>query len=306
MRNEREMSSRYMASLVALGCLGLFLWGCSRTDAPAKSKPSGSAGKTESAADAGKALESFQSLEGNLDIAGGTAHIPVMEEAAKRVMKANAKIRITVAGGGSGMGVQKVGEGLVQIGNTGRALSDEEVKKHGLKSFAFAVDGVAVVVHPDNPVREMTTQQIKDVFAGKTTNWTDLGGKDAKITLYSRDEGSGTRAVFWKKLLAKGDVAQNANVVPSNGAMKTAIAGDANGIGYLSIGHVDKSVVGVKVDGVEPTQENAKDGTYKVTRKLYMNTKGDPTGLTKAFIDYVMGPGAAEIVRSKGYIPLAK
>jgi phosphate transport system substrate-binding protein len=251
-------------------------------------------------------LAPFTSLEGQLDIAGGTAHVPVMEEAAKRIMTTNPKIRITVASGGSGVGVQKVGEGLVQIGNTGRALSEQEIRKHGLMSFAFAVDGVAVVVHPSNTVKNLSTRQIRDLFAGAITDWKDVGGTEGKVTIYTRDEASGTREVFWEKLLGKGEVAGNASVVASNGAMKTAIAGDTQGIGYVSIGHVDQSVASVMVDGVEPSQSNAKSGAYKVTRNLYMNTKGEPSGLTKAYIEYIMGAEGAEIVRSKGYIPLAE
>ena len=107
-------------------------------------------------------------------------------------MSANGNIRITVAGGGSGVGVQKVGEGLVQIGNTGRALKESEVTKYGLETFPFAIDGVAVAVNPANAVTSLTKAQVKDVFAGKITNWKELGGKDAPISLYVREDGSGT------------------------------------------------------------------------------------------------------------------
>ena len=253
-----------------------------------------------------KALAPFSKLEGTLDIAGGTTHIPVMEEAAKRIMTTNPKIKITIAGGGSGVGVQKVGEGLVHIGNTGRPLSDEEISKYGLNSFAFAIDCVAAAVHPDNPVKALTRQEVKDIFAGKISNWKDVGGQEGSINVYGRDEASGTRSVFWKKLLEKGPVAITANIVPSNGAMKTAISGDANAIGYLSIGHVDKSIAAVALDEIEASQENSRTGTYKVTRRLYMNTKGEPWGLTEAFIDYILSTEGAKIVQSKGYIPVTK
>jgi len=252
----------------------------------------------------GSPLAPFQALEGKIDIAGGTAHIPVMKDAAEAVMKANPKIRITVAGGGSGVGVQKVGEGLVDIGNTGRALKPQEVEKYGLKTFPFAIDGVALAVHPANPVSSLSPKQAQEIFAGKITNWKDVGGKDAPINLFSRDEASGTREVFWKKLLQKGPVAEKANIVPSNGAMKVAVAQDPNAIGYLGIGHVDKSVKAVKLDGVEPTQENAKTGKYPVVRQLYMNTKGEPQPLVKAFIVYILSPAGTQIIQKDGYIPL--
>ncbi len=249
-------------------------------------------------------LDTFKGLEGSIDIAGGTAHIPVMKEAAKRIMTSNPKVRISIAGGGSGVGVQKVGEGLVAIGNTGRALSKEEAAKYGLKSFPFAIDGVAVAVNAKNTVGALKTSQIQDIFAGKITNWKNVGGRNAPIHLFTRDEASGTRAVFWKKLLKKGPIAKHANVVPSNGAMKVAIDRDPNAIGYLGIGHVDSTIKAVDLDGVQPTQENAQKGAYPIVRKLYMNTKGEPGGLAKTFIGYIKSPEGSEIVKKCGYIPL--
>ncbi len=249
-------------------------------------------------------LEQFAGQSGKIDIAGGTAHIPVMTEAAKRIMTVNPDIRINVEGGGTGVGVQKAGEGLVDIGNTGRALSEDEVAKYGLVSFAFAVDGVTVILNPANGVKDLSAAQVQDIFAGKITNWKDVGGADAAITLYSRDEASGTREVFWGKMLKKGAIADNANIVASNGAMKVAVAQDANAIGYMSIGFVDGSVKAPTLEGIEPSQDNAKSGAYKVARKLYMNTKGEPQGLTKLFIDYVTSPECTDIIAKAGYIPL--
>lgn len=249
-------------------------------------------------------LDRFQGMDGTLDIAGGTAHIPVMKEAAQKIMTFNPKVKITIAAGGTGVGVQKVGEGMVGIGNTGRALSQAEIEKFGLKSFPFAIDGVAVAVNPENPVSELTSSQVQDIFSGKIKNWKEVNGKDAAVNLYTRDEASGTREVFWDILLKKGQVDQSANVVASNGAMKLAIAKDSNGIGYVGIGHVDKTVKGIKLDGKIPSQENAADGSYKVTRKLYMNTKGEPQGLIKAFIEYVQGPDGVAFIEKSGYIPL--
>ncbi len=249
-------------------------------------------------------LDIFETLEGALDIAGGTAHIPVMNEAAKRIMTVNPKIRITVAGGGTGIGVQKAGEGLVDIGNTGRPLSEDEATRFGLQSFAFAIDGVAPVVHPENPVTGLTSQQIRDIFGGRVSRWNEVGGPDAAIHVYGREEASGTHEVFWGKLLNKEPVVGSANIIQSNGAMKVAVSQDKNAIGYMSIGHIDANVQALAVDGVVPSQETAVDGTYPVVRSLYMNTKGDPKPLTRAFIDYILSGEGAEIVRSAGYIPL--
>lgn len=249
-------------------------------------------------------LDSFRGQKGSIDIAGGTAHIPVMKKAAQAVMSANPDIRITVTGGGSGVGVQKVGEGLVQIGNTGRALKESEVTKYGLKTFPFAIDGVAVAVNPSNKVTSLTGAQVRDVFAGKIANWKELGGADAPISLYVREDGSGTRETFEERALGKGSSAAGANVVNSNGAMKTAIAQDPNAIGYVGIGHLDSSIIGVTVDGMVPSQENAADGSYTITRRLYMNTRGEPRGLTRLFIDYIYSADGRGFISSSGYIPL--
>ena len=248
-------------------------------------------------------LDNFAGLSGTLDIAGGTAHIPVMKEAAKRIMQANPEIRITVAGGGSGVGVQKVGEGLVQIGNTGRALKEGEIEKYGLVSRPFAIDGVAAVVNPANPVSNLSKEQLAKIYSGEITNWKDLGGADASISLYMREDGSGTRETFETLAIADGAVSAKSNVVNSNGAMKTAVAQDENAIGYVGIGHLDDSIKALVLDGMTPSQENAKNGSYKITRLLYMNTKGQPEGLIKAFIDYIYSPEGDEIIVKAGYIP---
>ncbi len=249
-------------------------------------------------------LADFQGLKGSLDVAGGTAHIPIMKEAAKRIMAQNPDIRISVAGGGSGVGVEQAGAGLVHIGNTGRPLKEAEISKYGLVSFAFAIDGVAVVVHPKNPVQHISAEQLAGIYKGEITNWKALGGADESITVYTREDGSGTREVFVEKALNKGGITPAANVLASNGAMKTAIAQDKRGIGYVSIGHLDAGVKALTFEGMEPTQQNALGGSYTLTRKLYMNTKGEPQGLVKAFIDYIFSPEGADIIRQSGYIPL--
>lgn len=247
-------------------------------------------------------LDRFSGVKGTLKIAGGTAHIPVMKEAAKRIMGMNPDIKITIAGGGSGVGVKKVGEGLVEIGNTGRKATDDEIKRYGLKMFKFAVDGIAVVVHPENPVIKMDKDKLMDIFSGKLNNWKALGWKDRGINVYTRDASSGTRKVFWKNGLNKGEITKSANFVKSNGAMKAAISVDPYGIGYISVGYLDETVVAVSLDGVTPTLETVRKGDYKVARGLYMNTKGEPDGLTRLFIDYILSEEGQKIVVEKGFI----
>ncbi|MFT6985913.1 MAG: phosphate transport system substrate-binding protein [Psychromonas sp.] len=247
---------------------------------------------------------SFSGLSGSLNIAGGTAHIPVMKKAAKHIMQSNADIRITIAGGGSGVGAQKVAKGLVDIGNTGRALKPSEASQ-GLVTFPFAIDGVAVILNPENPVSALTKQQVADIYSGKISNWQTLGGEDRSINLFSRDEASGTRAVFMKKMVNDSRIINSANVVASNGAMKTAIAHDPGAIGYSSIGYIDASVKAPSLDGVKPSNEACASGEYPVVRKLFMNTKGQPKGLTLQFINFIYTAQGAKYIQESGYIPLA-
>jgi len=246
----------------------------------------------------------FKGGSGSVKISGGTAHIPVMQELAKRIMAVNGDIHISIAGGGSGVGIKQVGEGLVDIGNSGRKPTDEEVAKYGLHLHRWAIDGVGIVVNPANPVKGLTTDQLKAVYVGQTTNWKELGGPDKAIDLYTRDEASGTRDVFWKKALGKGTISAKANVVPSNGAMKTAVAQDPFSIGYVSVGYIDSSVAPVALDGVVPTQETVKQGQYKVARGLYSNTKGQATGLTQKFLAYLYSAEGQQVIAAKGFIPV--
>ena len=270
--------------MIWVGFVGAFLFWCSSSYADA--------------------LAPFKGEKGAVKVSGGTAHIPVVKEAAKQIMTANPDIQITIAGGGSGVGIKQVGEGLVDIGNSGRKPTDEEITRYGLRLYQWAIDGVAVVVNPSNPVRALTGSQMADIFAGKTDNWKAVGGADQKISLYTRDEASGTREVFWEKGLKKGEVSTRANVVVSNGAMKTAVAQDPAGIGYVSVGHIDQTVAAVAVDGVAPTHETVTSGKYSIARGLYSNTKGEPAGLTKKFIEFLYTSEGQKIISANGFIPV--
>ncbi len=250
-------------------------------------------------------LDMFKGVQPQvLRISGGTAHIPVMKEAAKRIMQFNPNIQIIIAGGGSGTGIKQVGEGLVDIGNSGRRPTAREIKKYGLKMYKWAMDGVAAITNPKNKIQALSTKQLQDIFSGKIVNWKQLGGEDRPIDVYTRDKSSGTRAVFWKKALKKSDITVKANVVVSNGAMKTAIRNDPFGIGYVSVGFIDNNVAAIALDGVKPDMNSVKNGKYKVARGLYSNTKGKAKGLAKKFIDYLMSPEGQKLVFKKGFIPV--
>ena len=249
-------------------------------------------------------LEAFTGEKGVLRIAGGTAHIPVMKEAAKRIMEMNSDIQITIAGGGSGAGIRQVGEGLVDIGNSGRKPTDEEVSKYNLSMYKWAIDGVGTVVHPANPVKALSGQQLKAIYAGKILSWKELGGQDRPINIYTRDNSSGTREVFWEKALGKGDISEKASFVASNGAMKAAVTNDPYAIGYVSVGYMDETVAPIALDGVIPTLKTVQSGEYKVARALFSNTKGEYSGLAKKLITYLLSPEGQKIVSEMGFIPV--
>ncbi len=249
-------------------------------------------------------LDAFKNEKGTLRISGGTAHIPVMKEAAKRIMEFNPDIQITIAGGGSGAGIKQVGEGLVDIGNSGRKPTDSEVNKYGLSMVKWAIDGVTAVVNPKNSVKHLSSKQLQDIYAGKIVNWKTVGGADRLINIYTRDASSGTREVFWKKALGKGEISDKSNFVASNGAMKSAVSNDPYSLGYISVGYIDESVAPVTLDNVTPSLQTVKSGDYKIARGLYSNTSGGHSGLAKKFIEYLLSPEGQQIAAQKGFIPV--
>jgi phosphate transport system substrate-binding protein len=249
-------------------------------------------------------LDVFKGLSGTLHIAGGTAHIKCETEAIKRIVRAYPDVNITIAGGGSGVGIKQVCEGLIDIGNTGRAPTPEEISRCNLKVHRFAVDGIGVVVNPTLTISHISKENLRKVFAGNITNWKDLSGSQGSINVYTRDAESGTRKVFWAKGLGKGKIADKANFVQSNAAMKTAIAKDPQGIGYISLGVADSSVKLLEIDGVFPSTDNVKSAKYEIARGLYMNSRGEPSPLAKAFISYMLSPEGQALVEEHGFLPV--
>lgn len=251
-------------------------------------------------------LDLFKGLFGQLNIAGGTAHIASEQEAMKNIMRAYPKITMTIAGGGTGVGIKQVTEGLVDIANAGRASKPEEIERGNLQSFIFAVDGIAVIVNNSLNLQNLTTKQLIDIFTGKISSFEELGLNGKKINLYVRDASSGTMEVFTNKGIKKEKISQNAKVVASNAAMKTAVQSDKNGIGFISFGTVDGSVKPICIDDKCPTVETILSGDYHISRGLYMVTKGEPKPLAKAFISYMKSDSGAAITKKLGLIPYQK
>ncbi|MBZ4655260.1 MAG: phosphate binding protein [Peptococcaceae bacterium] len=246
-------------------------------------------------------------LSGTVQIAGSTSVQPLSEELAKEFMNKNPKVKINVAGGGSGAGIKAAAEGTADIGASSRELKAEEKAK--VKEFVIALDGIAVIVHKDNKIADLKKEDIKKIFLGEITDWSQVGGEKGKIQVYTREEGSGTRGAFEEIVLGKDasgkelKIFEKANVQNSTGAVRTAVAGDKNGIGYISIGSLNADVKAVKVDGAEATEANVKAENYKISRPFIYMTQKDPAGATKAYLEWVLSPEGQAVVK-KHFIPV--
>jgi phosphate transport system substrate-binding protein len=261
----------------------------------ASSSPSSAAATTAGgSAAAGGAPEC---ASGSITAAGSTALQPLVDKAAKDYVAACTAAQIQVQGGGSGTGLTQVSQGAVQIGNSDVTAESKlpAADAGALKDHIVAKQGWIVVVNPDvTGVTNLTTAQSIDIWTGKTTNWKTLGGPDEPIVLILRPDSSGTRSTY-KKLVLGGvkEATGQALTEDSNGAVVTAVKGTPGAISYIGFAYYKQNegqVTGLQLDGVDATVDNMKAGTYTLSAEGHMYTKGDATGLTKSFLDYMMGP----------------
>lgn len=241
------------------------------------------------------------SLSGSLKLSGSTSVQPLAEELAQAFMKKYPKVSIAITGGGSGVGVKDAAAGSVNIGNASRDLKPEELAQ-GLVPTVIARDAVAVVVHPTNPVNNLTTEQVRDIFTGKITKWNEVGGPNAPIIVNSRTAPSGTLDFFVEHFLGEEKIAATAKQHASNGLVRQAVAANENAIGFISMGYLDNTVKAPNLDGQKVDMAAARSGAYQVVRNFNMITKGKPTGLAKAFLDWILSPEGQQIV-TKEYLP---
>ena len=240
-------------------------------------------------------------LSGKLSLAGSTTVQPLAEVLAEAFMEMHPDVVIEVQGGGSSVGVTSAGEGTVGIGMASRAVKDSEFETFPeLQVFTIARDGIAIVTNPGIELPSLSIDQVASIFAGEITNFSEVGGPDAPITVVSREEGSGTRAAFEELVMEAGDeeklISENALLQQSNGQVRTTVSTTPNTIGYLSFGFLDDSTAPVPIDGVEPTVDNVKNDSYPIARPLNMMTKGAPGELAQAFLDYILSDAGQEIV----------
>lgn len=236
-----------------------------------------------------------------VNVGGSTSVSPLMEQFAAEYQKGNSNVKITINGTGSGDGIKNTGA-LYQIGMSSRDLSAAE-KVTGLVESIVAIDGIAVIVNKANPVRNLTKEQIKNIYTGQITDWSQVGGTKGPIAVVSREEGSGTRGAFEELLGFQGKLLKGANESTSTGAIKAGIAGNPNAIGYISLGSVDATIKALSVDGVTASTANVLNNTYKIARPFIVMTKGKPSGEVKKFTDWMLSPAGQAIVK-KSWIPV--
>ena len=237
----------------------------------------------------------------SVTLAGSTAFQPFAEKLAERYAATRPGTRVNVQGGGSAVGIQSALSGAAEIGMADLLQLPDEAK--ALKATVVARDGIAIVVHPQNPVAVLSADQARAVFSGKTANWKVLGGPDAAIRVISREEGSGTRRSFDKLVLAGEALAAGALFQNSNGTVREAVASDPAAVGYVSIGLVNGKVKALRYNDVVPTNANVVNGTYPLARPIFFLTRGVPAAPAQEFIDYVLSPEAQGILAQEGLIP---
>ena len=245
-------------------------------------------------------------------INGSTTVLPVIQKTGEAFMAANPGVALSISGGGSGNGIKALNDGLCQIAMSSRDMKANEKelatsKKVNPVRFAVAVDALVPVVHPSNRVKDLTREQLSDIYMGKIKNWKEVGGADGKIVIISRDTSSGTYETWEEMVMKKQKVTPAALLQASNGAVVQAVSKNKNAIGYIGFGYLDKSVKKLNMGGTEATPATALSRQWPIARELYVFTNGQPTGAIKDFIAFLVDPQKGQkLVQEVGFIPLGK
>ena len=241
-------------------------------------------------------------VTGTVSTDGSTSMEKVIGALGESFMAANEGVEFTYNPTGSGAGITAAQEGRCDIGLSSRALKDEE-KAGGLKETVLAYDGIAIIVNPENPVNDLTLDQIAKLYTGEITNWKDVGGNDAEVVLIGREAASGTRDGF-ESITGTKDKCQYRQELTSTGDVITAVSQNPDAIGYASLASIKDSVKALNVDGVTPSEATVKDGSYKVQRPFVLVTvEGkELTPVAQKFFDYITSPDAAAIIAKAGAV----
>ncbi|NTW92022.1 MAG: phosphate ABC transporter substrate-binding protein [Methanoregulaceae archaeon] len=245
-----------------------------------------------------------------LKVTGSTTVLPIAQAAADAYMDDHPMTDIQVAGGGSSVGVQSVGEGTADIGMSSRELKAEEKTRYpDLQSTVVASDGIAIIVNKANTVSGLTLVQLRGIYNGTITNWKAVGGPDQVIVVVGRDSASGTREFFWESVMKKENFTATQLEKNSNGAIRQTIVQTPGAIGYVGLGYIDAEVraVPIMVNGtpVDATVATVLSGKYPISRPLLMITQGPPSGVARSYLDFILSPAGQKIVTGEGFVPVA-
>ncbi len=241
-------------------------------------------------------------VSGTVSTDGSTSMEKVIGALSESYMAANKDVTVNYNPTGSGAGITAVQEGTCDIGLSSRALKDEE-KATGLQETVLAYDGIAIIVHPGNPVSDLTLEQIAQLYTGEITNWKDVGGNDAQVVLIGREAASGTRDGF-ESITGTKDKCQYRQELTSTGDVITTVSQNPDAIGYASLASIKDSVKALNVDGVTPSEASVKDGSYKVQRPFVLVTvEGKAlSSAAQSFFDYATSADAADIIAKAGAV----
>ena len=253
-----------------------------------------------------------------ITIKGSDTMVHLASSWAETFMKQNPDIEVSVTGGGSGTGIAALLNGTTDICAASRKIKDKELQLALEKNIhpheiTVAKDGIAVVVHPDNPVNELTLEQLSKIFTDNSLRWSDMGGIDEPIIVLSRESSSGTYVFFQEMVLKKQDYMQDAKLMPATSAIIQSVSTDKSAIGYVGLGYglaaKDKvKILAVKTDdnspAVMPSDETVKSGQYAIARPLFLYLNGEPQGTVKQFIDFCLSPEGQAVVKDTGYVAI--
>ncbi|MDI6699274.1 MAG: phosphate ABC transporter substrate-binding protein [Candidatus Saccharicenans sp.] len=239
----------------------------------------------------------------SLVVAGSTSIQPFADKWAEVFMEKRPGEMVDVQGGGSSAGIQAVRTGAAQIGMSSRELKDDE---KDLYQIEVAHDGLAIIVHPTNPLENLTIEQVKSIFLGEITTWETLNGRKKEITVVVREEGSGTRGAFQELVMGKSRITKKAIVQDSNGTVREIVSRDPQAIGFISLGLVNESVKALALNGVKPTEEAILKKEYKLVRPFLFLTREAPSGLAREFIEFILSEEIQDLVHKEGLIPVRR